>query len=192
MTNESDPTPAPKRFLGFTPKQLAAVGAIALVALAIGSAVGYAATQPQVASAQDAAADAQGETDDLASKLSDAEDARDKASTDARAAQGDLAEATATIDKLMAGRDPVVLTLDFPVPDGYPTVVDISAVPEHMRDSLGTPKAVAVAPGVWAAFPPGATVESAVNAKAFDGYCASKLAFEEQYLGGESTSGSCW
>jgi len=158
---------------------------VAVVALMIGGAVGYAATQPQVTSAQ-------AETADLATKLSTAEDARDKASSDARATQSELSDATATIDKLMAGRDPVVLSLDFALPDGYPTVVDISAVPEHMQDAIGTPQAVAVAPGVWAAYPPGATVESAVNAKTFDGYCASKLAFETQYLNGESTSGSCW
>lgn len=108
--------------------------------------------------------------------------------------QAQLTEASATVEILTAGLDPVVLQIDFPMPPGYPQLVDIGTVPEHMQRALdtGTGQVVAVTPGVWAAFPPGATVESAVNAKAFDGYCASKVAFEGQYLGGQSTSGSCW
>lgn len=81
------------------------------------------------------------------------------------------------------------------LPDGYPQVVEISSIPTHMQGAFnqaGQTQAVAVAEGVWAALPPGATPEDAVNAMVFDGYCASKEAFEREYLAGRSTPGSCW
>lgn len=78
---------------------------------------------------------------------------------------------------------------------GYPKVVDIASIPDQMRwafENDGTGKAVAVAEGVWAHLTPGASAEDAVAAKVFDGYCASKEAFEKNALGGESTAGTCW
>lgn len=81
------------------------------------------------------------------------------------------------------------------LPDGYPQVVEISTLPTHMQDAFskaGTGQAVAIAEGVWAELPPGATADDAVNAKIFSGFCASKEAFEREYLDGESTAGTCW
>lgn len=81
------------------------------------------------------------------------------------------------------------------LPDGFPQIVEISTLPEHMQNAFsktGTGKAVAIAEGVWADLPPGATAEDAVQARVFSGFCASKEAFERDYLGGESTAGTCW
>lgn len=81
------------------------------------------------------------------------------------------------------------------LPDGYPHIVEVSELPTHMQDAFaraGTGQAVAVAEGVWADLPPGATAEDAVSAMVFSGFCASKEAFERDYLAGNSTAGTCW
>ena len=81
------------------------------------------------------------------------------------------------------------------LPDGYPQVVPITDLPEHMQwafEKTGTGQAVAVAPGVWAELAPGATAEDAVRAGAFSGFCSSLEAFERDYLNGESAPGMCW
>lgn len=91
--------------------------------------------------------------------------------------------------------EPAEPQLKIDLPDGYPQVVDVSTIPAHMQGAFnkgGETQAVAVADGVWAQLPPGATPEDAVNAMIFDGYCASKEAFEREYLGGQSTAGTCW
>lgn len=79
---------------------------------------------------------------------------------------------------------------------GYPKVVAVSTLPDQVRNwyqmSATSERAVAVHPGVWAEFPPGATVEDVIMAGVFDGFCASKKAFERKYLDGEETGGTCW
>lgn len=78
---------------------------------------------------------------------------------------------------------------------GYPKVVKISTIPVHMQYHFltdGTSKAVAVAPGVWSALTPGATMGDSISAMVFDGFCASKKAFERKHLKGEETAGTCW
>lgn len=81
------------------------------------------------------------------------------------------------------------------LPNGFPKVVKVSALPDQVKSwyEMGDKKtAVAVAPGVWAELPPGATIEDAIGAGVFDGFCASKKAFERKYLAGEETAGTCW
>ncbi len=81
------------------------------------------------------------------------------------------------------------------LPEGYPQVVAISELPEHMQwafEKTGTGQAVAVAPGVWAELAPGATAEDAVRAGVFSGFCSSLEAFERDYRNGDSTPGMCW
>lgn len=81
------------------------------------------------------------------------------------------------------------------LPRGFPKVVKVSTLPDQVRSwyEMGDNKtAVAVAPGVWAELPPGATIEDAIGAAVFDGFCASKRAFERKYLAGEETAGTCW
>lgn len=102
-------------------------------------------------------------------------------------------------DQPEAGSPPVTVTTTTVetvlLPEGYPQIVPLSEVPENMQWSLegaGAAEAVAVAPGVWAELAPGATAEDAVNAKVFNGYCASKKALEQEYLNGEATAGNCW
>jgi len=83
----------------------------------------------------------------------------------------------------------------FTLPDGYPQIVEISTIPEHIRwafEEDGTDQAVAVAEGVWAHLTPGATMEDAVNSLVYEGYCSSKEALEREYLNGETTPGMCW
>ena len=169
------------------PRRFAPLAVAALVGLLVGGGAGYLSAQPALSSAQ-------AEIATLSSELSNTESELTRTSSELFSTEAQLTEATATVDKLTAGLDPVVLKINFPMPTGYPVLSDIGTVPERMQRALdtGTGQVVAVAPGVWAAFPPGATVESAVNALAFDGYCASKVAFEAQYLSGQSTSGSCW
>lgn len=78
---------------------------------------------------------------------------------------------------------------------GYPKVVPVSTLPDQVRnwyEMSDIKKALAVAPGVWAEMPPGATVEDAMYAAVFDGFCASKKAFERKYLDGMETGGTCW
>lgn len=82
-------------------------------------------------------------------------------------------------------------------PKGYPKVVNLSSLPDQVRhwyeaDDDGTGKALAIAPGVWAQLPPGATPTDAVDAEVFDGFCASKKAYERQYRYGRETAGTCW
>lgn len=81
------------------------------------------------------------------------------------------------------------------LPSGFPKVVKVSTLPDQVKNwyEMGDNKtAVAVAPGVWAEMPPGATIEDAIGAAVFDGFCASKKAFERKYLAGEETAGTCW
>lgn len=90
---------------------------------------------------------------------------------------------------------PEVPSIKIRLPEGYPQVVDLATLPDNMRwafENDGSGQAVAVAEGVWAHLTPGATVEDAVNSMVFDGYCASKEAFEREYLDGDSTPGMCW
>lgn len=81
------------------------------------------------------------------------------------------------------------------LPDGFPQVVAVSSLPNQVRNWYemgGHEEAVAVAEGVWAELPPGATPEDAVLTLVFDGFCASKTAFEREYLDGFETAGTCW
>ena len=102
---------------------------------------------------------------------------------------------TETPEAAVAEEFEVEAVQEIVLPDGFPQVVEISTLPTHMQDAFakaGTGQAVAVAEGVWAELPPGATAEDAVAAQVFSGFCASKEAFEREYLNGESTAGTCW
>jgi hypothetical protein len=80
-------------------------------------------------------------------------------------------------------------------PEGYPYEVPVSELPDQVRswyEMSDYTEAVAVAEGVWAPIPPGATAYSAVVAGAFDGFCASKVQYETDYLQGIETAGTCW
>lgn len=81
------------------------------------------------------------------------------------------------------------------LPKGYPKVVKVSTLPFQVRswyEMSGTKRAVAVAPGVWAEVGPGSSMEDAISAGIFDGFCSSKAAFERKWLAGEETAGTCW
>ncbi|UOQ58595.1 hypothetical protein MUN78_07155 [Leucobacter allii] len=164
---------------------LLTAGIAAILGLAIGATAGYLARGPEVSELEAQSAYARDRADDVRAELEEVE-----GQFDARTAELDAREA-----EIASAPKPSDPKLDIALPEGYPQVVDISAVPEHMRISFegtGTGQAVAVAPGLWAPLTPGATPEDAVNARRFDGFCASKESFEREYLAGDSTSGSCW
>ncbi len=81
------------------------------------------------------------------------------------------------------------------LPDGYPQTVSVEDLPDQVQsyyESASYEQAVEVAPGVWTPLAPGASVDDAINTMSFDGFCASKQAFEREYLDGLETAGSCW
>ena len=77
---------------------------------------------------------------------------------------------------------------------GCSTGTDVShaAAPSRMRDEAnGGALAIAIAPGVWTALAPGASVlESATYGTRF-GYCASIKAYESKFTV-ERVGNSCW
>lgn len=82
-----------------------------------------------------------------------------------------------------------------PVPEGYPQVVEVASLPFQVRswyEMNGHTQAVAVAPGVWGPMTPGATVESVVLGRVFEGFCPSVKAYEDEYRPGEGLGVTCW
>ncbi|GAB2773374.1 hypothetical protein GCM10027039_38350 [Terrabacter koreensis] len=77
-------------------------------------------------------------------------------------------------------------------PKGFPKTVAVSKIPSHMRgEANGAAQAIAIAPGVWTALAPGASVlESATYGTRF-GYCASIRAYESKFTV-EEVGNSCW
>jgi hypothetical protein len=79
-------------------------------------------------------------------------------------------------------------------PPGYPKVVPVSSLPEQVRSWYQGhySRAVAVAPGVWAGLSPGASMQDALAAEVFDGFCASIKAYSRKYRHGKDVAGTCW
>lgn len=78
-------------------------------------------------------------------------------------------------------------------PPGFPKVVPVSRLPEQVRTLYHEfAGAVAVAPGVWTALPPGASTEDALTAEVFDGFCVSINAYSRKYQHGKDLAGTCW
>lgn len=72
----------------------------------------------------------------------------------------------------------------------------VSSLPDQVRSwyqmSGGSTKAVAIAPGVWAELPPGASKMDAANSGVYDGFCASITAYSRKFRHGEQFAGTCW
>ena len=79
-------------------------------------------------------------------------------------------------------------------PKGHPKKVSVSSLPCQPRSLCEGQykKVVAVAPGVWAPLPPGATVKDAALAGALEGFCASIDTYERKFTPGEEHRGSCY
>jgi len=75
-------------------------------------------------------------------------------------------------------------------PDGFPKVVAKAKVPENLQDQVSGSEAVAVAPGVWADYPPGADIAEAATSTLF-GYCSSIKSYERMYTPGNEHSNTC-
>lgn len=79
-------------------------------------------------------------------------------------------------------------------PPGYPRVVPVGSLPFELRHSYSvrSHRAVALAPGVWAPLPAGASVMDAASTGVADGRCGAVRAYERRYLGGHRLDGDCW
>lgn len=104
------------------------------------------------------------------------------------------ATTTATVT---AAPSPVAATIAAPslFPPGYPQVVQVSTLPPQPKalfEGEGHDQVVAVAPGVWAPLTPGTDPVSAATAGVLEGYCASIKTYQDTYLGGQRTGGSCY
>lgn len=78
-------------------------------------------------------------------------------------------------------------------PNGFPKKVAVSDIPSPINSAYdGFDFAVQLAPGVYTALPPGATLVDAAFSDIADGYCASIDAFVRKFRDGEEMGGSCW
>jgi hypothetical protein len=78
-------------------------------------------------------------------------------------------------------------------PKGYPKKVRVSDVPFPINSQYeGMKFAVQLAPGVYTALPPGASVRGAAMGDIADGYCASIEAYSRKFRDGKEFGGSCW
>ena len=76
-------------------------------------------------------------------------------------------------------------------PKGYPKEVTKTHVPPNLRDAITTRRVIAIAPGVWAEFPDGASIEDVISGGVLIGYCASIAAYERKYTPGVAHSNTC-
>lgn len=107
----------------------------------------------------------------------------------------DLDPAGSSTPQTLTSETPSETEADWNLPRGFPKVVSVSSLPDQVRNwyqMSGNKEAVAVAPGVWAELPPGATTADVLKASVFDGFCASITAFERKYMDGAQTAGTCW
>jgi hypothetical protein len=97
------------------------------------------------------------------------------------AAESEVEKWRAREDELKAreARAPKIPTGQFP--EGYPKKVKVSSLPSIFDTDFTTKYAVAIAPGVWAELPQGASVADVARSGSLIGYCASIEAWEREY-----------
>jgi hypothetical protein len=96
-------------------------------------------------------------------------------------AMGEVEKWRAREDELKAreARAPKIPSGQFP--EGYPKKVKVSSLPSIFDTDFTTKDAVAIAPGVWAELPEGASVADVARSGSLIGYCASIEAWEREY-----------